>query len=87
MRAAAQPASMASVADLAVDWTFQVGWAANEDEVRAAQRLRFDIFAGEMGAQLAPEAVSAGLDIDRFDACCEHLLVWAADRAGQLPRR
>lgn len=70
-----------------VDWTFEVGWAATADEVRAAQRLRFDIFAGEMGAQLAPEAMAAGLDTDRFDPCCEHLLVWAVDRDARAPRQ
>jgi putative hemolysin len=42
-------------------------------EVRAAQRLRYDVFATEMGARLSgPEA---GLDEDRFDAHCDHLLV------------
>ena len=87
MRAATHPASTASVPDLAADWTFQVGWAADADEVRAAQRLRFEIFAGEMGAQLAPEAMAARLDSDRFDACCEHLLVWAVDRTRRMPRQ
>jgi putative hemolysin len=41
--------------------------------VRQAQKLRFDIFAGEMGASLATPL--AGYDIDRFDDFCEHLLV------------
>lgn len=71
----------------ALDWTFQVEWAATEDAVRAAQRLRFDIFAGEMGAQLQPDAMAARLDRDRFDPFCEHLLVWAVDRAGHAPRQ
>lgn len=70
-----------------MDWTSQVGWAASADDVRAAQRLRFDIFAGEMGAQLAPDAMAAGLDHDRFDAFCDHLLVWAVDRTGHAPRQ
>jgi putative hemolysin len=43
------------------------------DEVRAAQRLRHDVFAGELGATLhGPEA---GIDSDRFDELCDHLLV------------
>ena len=29
-----------------------VSWANHQDEVRAAQRLRYDVFAGEMGARL-----------------------------------
>src|SRR4051794_14659391 len=30
-----------------------VSWARHQDDVRAAQRLRFEVFAGEMGARLA----------------------------------
>ena len=51
----------------------EVGWARHEDEVREAQRLRFDVFAGELGARLATPV--PGHDIDRFDDYCEHLLV------------
>ncbi len=50
-----------------------VSWARHQDEVRAAQRLRFDVFAGEMGARL--NTPLAGHDIDLFDNYCEHLLV------------
>ncbi|MBP6009118.1 MAG: GNAT family N-acetyltransferase [Rhodoferax sp.] len=48
-------------------------WATNLDEVRSAQRLRFNVFAGEMGARLNTPV--AGYDIDLFDDYCEHLLV------------
>jgi putative hemolysin len=51
----------------------EVAWARHEDEVRAAQRLRFAVFAGEMGARL--RSPLAGHDIDIFDDFCEHLLV------------
>lgn len=51
----------------------QVTWARHLDEVRAAQRLRYEVFAGEMGARL-PTTVP-GHDIDLFDDYCEHLLV------------
>ena len=50
-----------------------VSWARNQDEVRQAQRLRYQVFAIEMGANL-PESL-AGHDIDLFDDYCEHLLV------------
>ncbi len=50
-----------------------VAWARHQDEVRAAQRLRFDIFAGEMGARL--DTPLAGHDVDLFDDYCEHLIV------------
>lgn len=43
------------------------------DEVRAAQRLRHRVFAGELGAVLhSPEP---DLDIDAFDTFCDHLVV------------
>lgn len=51
----------------------RVAWAQHLDEVRAAQRLRYDVFAGEMGARL--NTPIAGHDIDLFDNFCEHLLV------------
>jgi len=51
----------------------EVSWARHQDEVRAAQRLRFDVFAGEMGARL--NTPIAGHDVDLFDNYCEHLIV------------
>ncbi len=50
-----------------------VSWARHHDEVRQAQRLRYNVFANEMGARL-PTSIE-GHDIDRFDDYCEHLLV------------
>lgn len=50
-----------------------VAWAQHQDEVREAQRLRYQVFAGEMGATL-PKHVP-GHDVDVFDDFCEHLLV------------
>ncbi|GGY07012.1 GNAT family N-acetyltransferase [Streptomyces djakartensis] len=52
---------------------YTVSLARNEEDVRAAQRLRHDVFAGELGALLA--GPQPGLDIDPFDAYCDHLLV------------
>lgn len=48
-----------------------------EDEhVRAAQRLRHDVFAIEQGARLAPgRAAEEGRDQDAFDAFCDHVMV------------
>jgi len=55
--------------------------ARDAAEVRAAQRLRHLVFAGEMGAALrSPEP---GLDIDRFDEHCDHLVV-REDRGGEI---
>jgi len=51
----------------------EVSWAKHQDEVREAQRLRYDVFVKEMGARL-PQSLP-GHDIDLFDDYCEHLLV------------
>ena len=53
-----------------------VGWARHQDEVREAQRLRHQVFAGEMGARL--DGTLPGHDADLFDDYCEHLLVRVA---------
>ena len=55
----------------------EVRWAKHLDEVRAAQKLRFEVFAGEMGARLSSPV--AGHDVDLFDNYCEHLLVCDAE--------
>lgn len=55
---------------------FEVVWARTEEDVLAAQRLRYDIFVREMDARLSVPAGSPdGHDIDLFDPYCEHLLV------------
>ena len=54
-----------------------VAWARHADEVREAQRLRYRVFADEMGARLNTKV--PGHDIDLFDNYCEHLLVRDAE--------
>ena len=67
---------------------FEVSWARQAHEVREAQRLRYRVFAEEMGARLTPLPGSpVGLDVDRFDGFCEHLLVRAighGDESGEV---
>jgi putative hemolysin len=54
--------------------------ARTEEELRAAQRLRYKIFAQEYNAKLG--SMREGLDIDMFDAYCDHLIAveLASDR-------
>ena len=59
--------------DCAASSKITVSWAQHTDEVREAQRLRFDVFATEMGARL--NSPVPGHDIDLFDNYCEHLVV------------
>jgi putative hemolysin len=53
--------------------SFTISWASNQSEIKEAQRLRFKVFAEEMGARLPANA--EGLDVDEFDAYCDHLLI------------
>jgi putative hemolysin len=56
---------------------YVVGLARDQEDVRAAQRLRHLVFAGELGAHL--DGPEPGLDGDAFDAYCDHLLVREED--------
>lgn len=47
--------------------------ATSSSEVREAQRLRYKVFAEEIGARLP--VTEPGIDSDIFDPYCEHLLV------------
>jgi putative hemolysin len=55
--------------------------ASSDSEVREAQALRYRVFGEELGAKLKEGA--SGLDIDEFDAYCQHLLV-RDTRTGQV---
>jgi putative hemolysin len=50
-----------------------VGLAQSEWDVLEAQKLRYRIFAGELGANLPTR--TPGVDKDIFDPYCEHLIV------------
>lgn len=49
--------------------------AATEEEIEAAQALRYRVFFEEMGAQPDERAARLKRDIDEFDAYADHLLV------------
>jgi len=56
--------------------TLRAVWARHLDDVRAAQRLRHQVFVDEMGARPTRlSAAHAGHDVDLFDEFCEHLIV------------
>lgn len=50
-----------------------VGLAHSAAEILAAQRLRYRVFAGELGARLPTR--TPGIDHDIYDPWCEHLVV------------
>lgn len=49
--------------------------ATSEEEIAAAQALRYRIFYEEMGATPTPEMQAVRRDIDAYDHICDHLLV------------
>ena len=61
---------------------FTLRLATNDDDLFAAQRLRYDVFYREMGAQPTSGSAEAGLDEDVFDDFCDHLLVVEKSDAG-----
>ena len=94
-RPALQPArrclTVATAGDAAAgrrpDMQLEVVWARSAAEVRDAQRLRHRVFVEEMGAcPVDARAAAAGLDRDRFDHYCDHLLVrLRGDGDGERP--
>lgn len=54
--------------------------ASDERDIVAAQRLRYDIFFRDMGADAAD--TQGGRDIDPYDGLCDHLLVEDHARPG-----
>ena len=53
---------------------YEVGFACSDEAVRAAQRLRYEVFNEELGLGLEASH-ETGLDVDAYDAQMTHLLV------------
>jgi putative hemolysin len=71
--AMAQVAGLKPVELLAGD--IELRLAENEEEIRAAQALRYRIFYEEMSAEPTAEMKRLRRDFDSFDDYCDHLLV------------
>jgi putative hemolysin len=54
---------------------FELALAAGPDDLRAAQRLRYEVFVGELGGDGALVDHAARLERDRFDPFFDHLLL------------
>lgn len=68
-----QPSFALDAARLAAKPSLTAGLARSFTDIHEAQRLRYAVFAGELGARL--HAPLAGVDQDHFDTYCHHLLV------------
>jgi putative hemolysin len=54
---------------------FQVGLAKTQNDVQAAQHLRYQVFVQELKAAGPQVDHDRALEMDRFDACADHLIV------------
>jgi putative hemolysin len=64
--------------------TLEVRLAECEQEIAAAQELRFKVFYDELGARYDGASASEARDQDRFDNVCDHLLVVDTAIAGSV---
>lgn len=55
---------------------FSVRLARTPEDIRAAQRLRYDVFVTELGATGPLVDHQARLECDRYDPFCDHLLLF-----------
>lgn len=60
---------------------FQVRLATSEADLRAAQRLRYQVFVRELGGDGPLVDHAAGIERDEFDAVTDHLLLIDNNRA------
>lgn len=65
----------------AVRHNLSVGLAQSEREIHEAQKLRYRVFAGELGANL--QTRTPGVDRDIYDPYCDHLVV-RDENAGEI---
>ncbi|MBO9711696.1 GNAT family N-acyltransferase [Sphingomonas sp.] len=65
---------MISIASNGPARALRVRLAETRADVIAAQRLRWQVFYRDMGARAGPTQ-RGGLDVDEYDAVCDHLLV------------
>jgi L-ornithine Nalpha-acyltransferase len=65
---------------------FQVRLAQSSKEIEAAEALRYRIFYEEMMATPTMDMRARRLDVDEFDAICDHLLVVDLEACSASPR-
>jgi L-ornithine Nalpha-acyltransferase len=67
--------------------SLEVRLIETDEELAAAQKLRYDVFYRERGATPTAEMAALGRDYDQFDSGCDHLIVLdhAAEHAGSVP--
>lgn len=64
---------------------FRARLAENDQDVQAAQRLRYRVFVEEMGAQATEAEHADRREIDEFDTFCDHLILEDTSRETEDP--
>ena len=67
--------------------TLEVRLARSEDEIAAAQEVRFQVFYDELGAKQSLLHALEKRDANRFDDICDHLLVFDSALPGPSHRQ
>jgi putative hemolysin len=67
--------------------SLEVRLACSEDDIAAAQEVRYRVFYDELGAGKGRLEARDRRDADRFDAVCDHLLVFDTRLSGPEHRR
>ncbi len=63
---------------------FHVKLAQTQEELEAAQRLRYRVFVQELGGDGPLVDHDAGLETDQFDACFDHLILQCDAAPGEV---
>jgi len=61
---------------------FEVRIARTQNEIEAGQKLRYQVFFGEMGAEPNDAVKNEKRDYDNFDEICDHLLAFDPSKNG-----
>lgn len=65
-----------------VSGDIEVRLARNEEEIKAGQELRYQVFFEEMGAKPSDAVRTEKRDFDEFDQICDHLLAFDNSKEG-----
>jgi len=60
--------------------SIRIQLATNEEQIHAAQMLRYSVFYDEYGAKPSPQMASEKRDFDEYDSITDHLIVLDLDK-------
>ncbi|MFA7276506.1 MAG: GNAT family N-acyltransferase [Pseudobdellovibrionaceae bacterium] len=84
LAAAPEKAPMGETESADLDSSIVLRLAESDDEVIAAQRLRYNVFYEEFGAKPSAEVLAQKRDFDDYDQYADHLIVFDTSRSAEL---